>query len=121
MGRSQQGPTELDIREMDARRKDFHAAWYQGYRQSDVDTYLDEVVEAMRAGIQENASLRAGMAVPRAPREDTERVTPLNVQAKEFGIARFGRGYKMRDVDDYLDDVTDMLSLLEAENEALRA
>jgi DivIVA domain-containing protein len=48
-------------------------------------------------------------------------VAPLNVQAKEFGIARFGRGYKMRDVDDYLDDVTDMLSRLEAENEALRA
>lgn len=120
MDRSQQGPTELDIRGIDARRRDFHAAWFQGYRQNDVDTYLDEVVEAMRARIQENAGLRAGMTVPRAPR-DTERVTPLNVQGKEFGIARFGRGYKMRDVDDYLDDVTDMLSRLEAENEALRA
>jgi cell division septum initiation protein DivIVA len=29
-------------------------------------------------------------------------------------------GYKMREIDEYLDDVTDMLTRLDAENEALR-
>jgi DivIVA domain-containing protein len=116
---SRPGPTELDVRSIDARRKDFHAAWFQGYRKSDVDPYLDEVTESMRARIQENAGIRAGLLIP-GPGSDTERVTPFDVQAKEFVMARFGRGYRMREVDGYMDEVTDMLSWLEAENAALR-
>ncbi len=46
-------------------------------------------------------------------------VTPLDVQQKEFGVSRFG-GYKMRDVDVFLDQLTDALSALIAENERLR-
>jgi DivIVA domain-containing protein len=116
---SRPGPTELDVRSIDARRKDFHAAWFQGYRKSDVDLYLDEVTESMRARIQENAGLRAGLPVPGSG-SDTERMTPFDVQAKEFVMARFGRGYRMRDVDEYMDEVTDMMSWLEAENAALK-
>jgi DivIVA domain-containing protein len=44
---------------------------------------------------------------------------PLDVQQKEFRVSRFG-GYKMRDVDEFLDGVTDSLSALVAENERLR-
>lgn len=119
MDRSHPGLSEQDVTAIDARRRELHVAWFVGYRKGDVDPYLDEVLEAMRSRIQENAGLRAGMTVPRAPR-DTERVTPLNVQAKEFGIARFLGGYVMREIDEYLDDVTDMLARLDAENEALR-
>jgi DivIVA domain-containing protein len=116
---SRPGPTELDVGSIDARRKDFHATWFQGYRKSDVDTYLDEVTESMRARIQENEGLRAGLPVP-GPVSGTERVTPFDVQAKEFMMARFGRGYRMRDVDEYMDEVTEMMSWLEAENAALK-
>jgi DivIVA domain-containing protein len=46
-------------------------------------------------------------------------LTPLQIQQKEFGVARFG-GYRMRDVDEFLDQVTDALSSVIAENERLR-
>lgn len=48
------------------------------------------------------------------------RVTPQEVQQKEFRVARFGAGYRMREVDEFLDQVTDALSALVAENERLR-
>ena len=44
---------------------------------------------------------------------------PLDVQAKEFRVSRFG-GYKMRDVDEFLDQITDSMSALTVENESLR-
>jgi DivIVA domain-containing protein len=47
------------------------------------------------------------------------RITPSDVQEKEFQVARFGAGYRMRDVDEFLDQVTDTLSALMAENERL--
>jgi DivIVA domain-containing protein len=47
-------------------------------------------------------------------------VTPLEVQQKEFRVARFGAGYRMREVDEFLDQLTDALSALTAENERLR-
>ena len=47
-------------------------------------------------------------------------ITPLEVQQKEFRVARFGAGYRMREVDEFLDQVTDALSALTAENERLR-
>jgi DivIVA domain-containing protein len=49
------------------------------------------------------------------------RVTPLDVQQKEFHITRVGVGYRMREVDEFLDHVTDTLSALIAENDQLRA
>jgi len=41
------------------------------------------------------------------------------VQQKEFRVSRFG-GYKMRDVDEFLDRITDSMSALTVENERLR-
>jgi DivIVA domain-containing protein len=49
------------------------------------------------------------------------RIAPMDVQQKEFGVARFGGGYRMREVDEFLDQVTDALSALIAENERLAA
>jgi DivIVA domain-containing protein len=46
-------------------------------------------------------------------------VTPLEIQQKEFAVARFG-GYKMRDVDEFLDELTESVSALATENERLR-
>ena len=48
MDRSYPGPTEQDVTAIDARRKELHVAWFLGYRTGDVDTYLDEVVEARK-------------------------------------------------------------------------
>jgi DivIVA domain-containing protein len=47
------------------------------------------------------------------------RITPVDIQQKEFQVARFGAGYRMREVDEFLDQVTDALSALVAENERL--
>jgi DivIVA domain-containing protein len=46
-------------------------------------------------------------------------VTPLEIQQKEFAVARFG-GYKMRDVDEFLDELTESVGALVSENERLR-
>ena len=48
------------------------------------------------------------------------KVTPLDVQQKEFRVTRVGSGYRMREVDEFLDQITDTLSALVAENERLR-
>ncbi|MBI3647848.1 MAG: DivIVA domain-containing protein [Actinobacteria bacterium] len=47
------------------------------------------------------------------------RITPEDIQAKEFRIARF-RGYRERDVDEYLDDLTLAWSAVVDENDRLR-
>ena len=52
--------------------------------------------------------------------EVRQAVTPMRIQQKEFRVSRFG-GYKMRDVDEFLDEVTDALSGLMAEAEILRS
>jgi DivIVA domain-containing protein len=49
------------------------------------------------------------------------RVTPLEIQEKTFRTARLGGGYQVREVDEFLDQVTDALSALIAENERLRS
>lgn len=54
-----------------------------------------------------------------APSAASRMLTPLDVQQKEFRVGT--RGYKMRDVDEFLDQVTDAMSALVAENERLRA
>jgi DivIVA domain-containing protein len=49
------------------------------------------------------------------------RITPLDVQEKKFRrSSRPSGGYVMREVDEFLDEVTDTLSALIAENEQLR-
>ena len=47
-------------------------------------------------------------------------ITPLDIQQKEFQVSRLG-GYRMRDVDEFLDELTDAMSAVLAENERLRA
>jgi DivIVA domain-containing protein len=47
------------------------------------------------------------------------KITPLDVQQKEFRVSRFG-GYRMRDVDEFLDQLTEVLSGLVDENARLR-
>ena len=47
-------------------------------------------------------------------------LTPIEVQQKEFRVSRFG-GYKMRDVDEFLDQITDTFTALTTANERLRA
>jgi DivIVA domain-containing protein len=42
-----------------------------------------------------------------------------DIQQKEFRVSRFG-GYKMRDVDEFLDEITDSFSALTAEVDRLR-
>jgi DivIVA domain-containing protein len=49
----------------------------------------------------------------------TGRITPADVQQKEFRVARFSAGYRVREVDEFLDQVTDALSALTQENERL--
>jgi DivIVA domain-containing protein len=47
------------------------------------------------------------------------RITPLDIQQKEFRVSRFG-GYRMRDVDEFLDQLTEIVSELADENARLR-
>ncbi len=47
-------------------------------------------------------------------------LAPIDVQNKEFRVSRMG-GYRMRDVDEFLDQVTEAMGALIAENERLRA
>ena len=46
-------------------------------------------------------------------------VSPLDIQQKEFRVSRLG-GYRMRDVDEFLDTLTDAMSAVLEENERLR-
>jgi DivIVA domain-containing protein len=47
------------------------------------------------------------------------RISPLDIQQKEFRVSRFG-GYRMRDVDEFLDQLTEVVSGLVEENGRLR-
>jgi DivIVA domain-containing protein len=46
-------------------------------------------------------------------------ISPADIQRQEFGVSRFG-GYRMRDVDEFLDRLTASTEQLLAENERLR-
>lgn len=46
-------------------------------------------------------------------------VTPLEIQQKEFAVSRFG-GYRMKDVDEFLDQLTESATAMLAENDRLR-
>ena len=60
-----------------------------------------------------NGTDPAGQSQPRV-------VTPEEIQHQEFGVSRFG-GYRMRDVDEFLDTLTASTQSLLAENERLRS
>jgi DivIVA domain-containing protein len=47
-------------------------------------------------------------------------ITAADIQQKEFRVSRFG-GYKMRDVDEFLDQVTEAMTKLADENQRLRS
>ena len=47
-------------------------------------------------------------------------ISPAEIQKQEFGVSRFG-GYRMRDVDEFLDRLTASTESLIAENERLRS
>jgi DivIVA domain-containing protein len=47
-------------------------------------------------------------------------ISPADIQKQEFGVSRFG-GYRMRDVDEFLDRLTASTESLIAENERLRS
>jgi DivIVA domain-containing protein len=64
-------------------------------------------------GKRKEASAGDGLTAP-------ARLTPIDIQQKEFRVSRFG-GYKMRDVDEFLDQITDSFGALTAEVERLRA
>lgn len=49
---------------------------------------------------------------------ETKRITPVDIQQKEFRLAF--RGYNERDVDQFLDQVTEEVARLHAENKRLR-
>ena len=49
---------------------------------------------------------------------ESTRITPVGIQQKEFGLAF--RGYNERDVDQFLDEVTEEVARLYAENKRLR-
>lgn len=59
-------------------------------------------------------------ANPSKTAEQRARLTPIDVQQKEFRVSRFG-GYKMRDVDEFLDQITDTLTALTTESERHRS
>ena len=54
-----------------------------------------------------------------APPAGSKLLSPVEIQEKEFRVQRMG-GYKMRDVDEFLDQVTEALSAALAENQRLR-
>lgn len=54
------------------------------------------------------------------PQTAPGRLTPIDIQQKEFRVSRLG-GYKMRDVDEFLDQITDAFTSLTSEIERLRA
>jgi DivIVA domain-containing protein len=57
---------------------------------------------------------------PASPSGVRSTLGPLDIQQKEFRVSRFG-GYKMRDVDEFLDAITESMSSLSAENDRLKA
>ena len=63
--------------------------------------------------VPEDAQDFAGMPAPTT-------ITSADIQQKEFGVSRFG-GYRMRDVDEFLDRVTESMTKLADENQRLRS
>ncbi len=67
---------------------------------------------------EQDMSEGQGFSSP-APSAGSTMLSPVDIQEKEFRVQRMG-GYKMRDVDEFLDHVTEALSAALAENQRLR-
>jgi DivIVA domain-containing protein len=110
---------EKDMKDLEMRGRYLRRRGFGGYRSDDVDAFLLELLGAVRGLVAENEGLRAGSS-PESPRSTpSPRMTPLDVEVATFHRARVG-GYDMRSVDEYLDEVTELLFALTHENEALR-
>ena len=57
---------------------------------------------------------------PATPDPTGTAITPADIQRQDFGVSRFG-GYRMRDVDEFLDRLTASTEAIIAENERIRA
>jgi DivIVA domain-containing protein len=60
----------------------------------------------------------AGLFDEHEPSEQPRRITPVDIQQKEFRLAM--RGYHERDVDEFLDEITEEVARLYAENKRLQ-
>lgn len=110
----------VDLKELEARGRYLRRRSFGGYRAEDVDAFLVEVNRALRAQLDENEALRSGVSPERLlSTPSSERMTPFDVQDRRFHRARVG-GYDMRSVDEYLDDITEVLTALTLESETLR-
>jgi cell division septum initiation protein DivIVA len=112
-----------ELHDLEGRRRALGTTWIgAGYGATEVDRFLDQVLEGLRDLALENEALRSGLAPESVTdRVGTRRLTALAVQDVRFPLVRFGQAYRMRSLDEFLDDVTDLLNGLLAENEALRA
>ena len=55
-----------------------------------------------------------------APGPATKIISPLDIQQKEFAVSRLSSGYRMQDVDEFLDRVTESMTEVLKQNEQLR-
>jgi hypothetical protein len=110
------------LRELEDRARRLPRAGLRiGYRVHDVDRFVGDAVEGLRSLVEANEAIRTGVD-PLAPSSGGRTpVGPLDVQAAVFGVARFRSAYRMRPVEELLDDVTDAMNVVLAEREALRA
>jgi DivIVA domain-containing protein len=111
---------EKDVKDLETQGRYLRRRGFGGYRSEDVDAFLLDLIRTVRGLLAENEGLRAG-ASPEHLRSATSsrRMTPSDVEDASFHRARVG-GYDMRSVDEYLDEVTELLAALTHENEALR-
>jgi DivIVA domain-containing protein len=115
-------PSERDVRELEARGKALPRARVRGYRREQVDAFLIESLKRVRRLLEENQGLRSGVDPSHLwsqPTRSEASLTPFDVQATTFEVARLG-GYALRAVDELLDEVTETMMALVAENEALQ-
>jgi DivIVA domain-containing protein len=108
-----------NVKDLETRGRYLRRRGFGGYRSEDVDALLTELMDAVRGLLAENEGLRAGLSPERLSSATSRRMTPLDVEDAGFRRARVG-GYDMRSVDEYLDEVTELLAALTQENEALR-
>ena len=117
--RSVRSIDEKDLKELETRGRYLRRRGFGGYRSEDVDAFLLELIGVLRGLVAENEGLRAGASPESARSTSSRRMTPLDVEVATFHRARVG-GYDMRSVDEYLDEVAELLFALTNENEALR-
>jgi len=117
MMRSVRSIDEKDVKDLETRGRYLRRKGFGGYRCEEVDIFLVEALTALRELLRENEGLRAGVS---GFATLAGRMTLFDVQDARFHHVRVG-GYDMRAADDYLDDLSDVLTALIQENEQLRS